>query len=99
MESKHTYTPGPWGISEGYDGQAVVGRFDDDEYGPAVDVCGVYTTEDDAILIAAAPDMYEAIGYAMEILRDSWGDEQLAAGDDQVYNVLAHALARAEGRC
>ncbi len=49
-------------------------------------------------LIAAAPEMYKAIAWAMEILTDSWGEEQLAAGDDQVYNVLAAALAKAEGR-
>ena len=87
MESKHTYTPGPWGISEGYEGQAVVGRFDDDEYGPAVDVCGVYTTEDDAILIAAAPDMYEALRMMV------WRYEDTESMDDEDYPELAAARA------
>ena len=47
---------------------------------------------------SAVGDMHEAIASAMEILTDSWGEEQLAAGDDQAYNVLARALAKAEGR-
>lgn len=49
-------------------------------------------------LFAALPDMLDAIATAMEMLVDSWGEDQLSAGDDQVYNVLSAALAKAEGR-
>ena len=94
MESKHTYTPGPWGISEGYEGQAVVGRFDDDEYGPAVDVCGVYTTEDDAILIAAAPELLYAAIAALDCLERPHAERD----ENRVRVMLDVAVAKAEGR-
>jgi hypothetical protein len=50
-----------------------------------------------ARLIAAAPDMFAALVTALEMLVDSWGDEQIAAGDDQVANVLKAAIAKAKG--
>jgi hypothetical protein len=50
-----------------------------------------------ARLIAAAPDMLAALVTALEMLVDSWGDEQIAAGDDQVANVLKAAIAKAKG--
>jgi hypothetical protein len=50
-----------------------------------------------ARLIAAAPDMLAALVTALEMLVDSWGDEQIAAGDDQVANVLKAAIAKARG--
>ena len=53
--------------------------------------------EANARLIAAAPDMLAALVTALEMLVDSWGDEQIAAGDDQVANVLKAAIAQAKG--
>jgi hypothetical protein len=50
-----------------------------------------------ARLIAAAPDMLAALVTALEMLVDSWGEEQIAAGDDQVANVLKAAIAKAKG--
>ena len=50
-----------------------------------------------ARLIAAAPDMLAALVTALEMLVDSWGEEQIAAGDDQVANVLKVAIAKAKG--
>ena len=50
-----------------------------------------------ARLIAAAPDMLAAMETALEMLVDSWGEEQIAAGDDQVANVLKAAIAQAKG--
>lgn len=50
-----------------------------------------------ARLIAAAPDMFASLVTALEMLVDSWGDEQIAAGDDQVANVLKAAIAKAKG--
>lgn len=51
----------------------------------------------DAPLIAAAPDLLAALETALEMLIDSWGDEQIAAGDDQVANVIKTAIAKAKG--
>jgi hypothetical protein len=50
-----------------------------------------------ARLIAAAPDLLAALETALEMLIDSWGDEQIAAGDDQVANVIKDAIAKAQG--
>jgi hypothetical protein len=50
-----------------------------------------------ARLIAAAPDMLAALVTALGMLVDSWGEEQIAAGDDQVANVLKAAIAKAKG--
>jgi hypothetical protein len=50
-----------------------------------------------ARLIAAAPDLLAALETALEMLIDSWGDEQIAAGDDQVANVIKDAIAKAKG--
>lgn len=52
---------------------------------------------ENATLIAAAPDMLAALETALEMLVDSWGEEQIAAGDDQVANVLKAAIAKAKG--
>ena len=57
----------------------------------------VEEAEAHARLIAAAPDMLAALETALEMLVDSWGDEQIAAGDDQVANVLKAAIAKAKG--
>lgn len=107
MESKHT--PEPWTVIA----DAVHwGTYTVIEALPDVTHAGdVATDKANAARIAACvngcagiadpsavQDMLAAITWAMEMLVDSWGEEQLAAGDDQVYNVLARALAKAEGR-
>ena len=46
-----------------------------------------------------SPDkLVEALKFAAEIIKDSWGDEQMERGDCQAYNVLTSALAEAENR-
>jgi hypothetical protein len=45
----------------------------------------------------AAPDLLAALETALEMLIDSWGDEQIAAGDDQVANVIKAAINKAKG--
>lgn len=55
------------------------------------------TLEREAHLVAAAPDMLAALETALEMLIDSWGDEQIAAGDDQVANVIKDAISKAQG--
>jgi hypothetical protein len=42
-------------------------------------------------------EMLAALETALEMLIDSWGDEQIAAGDDQVANVIKDAIAKAKG--
>ena len=55
------------------------------------------TLEREARLVAAAPDLLAALETALEMLTDSWGEEQIAAGDDQVANVIKAAIAKAKG--
>ncbi len=42
-------------------------------------------------------DLLAALDTALEMLVDSWGEEQIAAGDDQVANVLKAAIKAAKG--
>jgi hypothetical protein len=42
-------------------------------------------------------EMLAALETALEMLIDSWGDEQIAAGDDQVANVIKAAIDKAKG--
>lgn len=42
-------------------------------------------------------DVLAAMDTALEMLVDSWGEEQIAAGDDQVANVLKAAIKAAKG--
>jgi hypothetical protein len=42
-------------------------------------------------------EMLAALETALEMLIDSWGHEQIAAGDDQVANVIKDAIAKAKG--
>jgi hypothetical protein len=42
-------------------------------------------------------EMLTALETALEMLIDSWGDEQIAAGDDQVANIIKDAIAKAKG--
>ena len=99
------HTPGPWVVMQSSictdDGKAneiaKVTRYgvwmgDGAPYGSRNPI-----GEANARLIAAAPDMLWAIEVALEMLIDSWGDEQIAAGDDQVANLLRAAIAKAKG--
>jgi hypothetical protein len=63
-------------------------------YAPGIDA---ETLEREAHLVAAAPDLLAVLETALEMLIDSWGDEQIAAGDDQVANVIKEAIAKAKG--
>jgi len=64
-------------------------------YTPGIDGVALY---DEARLVAAAPVMLAALETALEMLIDSWGDEQIAAGDDQVANVIKDAIDKAKGQ-
>lgn len=44
-----------------------------------------------------ALDLLFALETAYEMLVDSWGEEQIAGGDDQVANVIKAAIDRAKG--
>lgn len=72
MESKHT--PGPWD----YDGQDAIGFevFTRDESGEVSDSVGYVSTEEDARLIAAAPELLEALQMGVALIRgDAVGAE------------------------
>ena len=87
-ESKHT--PGPWGISEGPEDLPCVGVFD----GPdAVDVAYILTTEEDARLIAAAPDMHAALSRFTRAMEQGHYPELQGVWSD-----ASAALDKAEGR-
>ena len=92
-----THTQGPWWCDE-Y-GYVVVGSRE--KYLTIAEIdCSIFKKaerEANAHLIAAAPDLLAALETALEMLIDSWGEEQIAAGDDQVANVIKAAIAKAQG--
>ena len=92
--AQQTHTPGPWTVNS-------LTRIEGPAYGLIASVRGSLDkerTHANARLIAAAPDMLNTLRDVLEILQDSWGDEQLAAGDDQAANLIMAQLARIEGR-
>ncbi len=102
MTSKHT--PGPWDFDKADfgNGQIEYGIFRPETHieGDTVDyIATVHDagTEADARLIAEAPAMLAALRDVLEILRDSWGDEQMEHGDDQAANIIRAILARIDG--
>ena len=97
------HTPGPWLIepqwSERCGGSvAVVNR---EVSGWDWDVCSVHSSEANARLIAAAPDLLEAAQLALQIA-ESWIHDQLD-GTSSIDGALLHldpvraAIARARG--
>jgi len=78
------HTPGPWDAYHvGDKGLWCIAK---EENGVVVD-----PSQDNASLIAAAPEMYEALVYARNVLpNDKWADD--ARG------IIVAAIAKAEGR-
>lgn len=105
------HTQGPWEINRGIvypvngerneDGYryavATLGK----EYKPAAGMIACHNFEEhlaNGKLISAAPDMFEALQKALEVL-DTMSTEDFARGKDApVRNAIRAALARAEGR-
>jgi len=84
-----THTPAPWRIVT--DGISHWIEIEPNK------IALIHAKKADRDLIAAAPDMLAALETALEMLIDSWGDEQIAAGDDQVANVIKEAITKARG--
>ena len=84
-----THTPGPWRIVT--DGISHWVEIHPNK------IALVHAKTADLDLIAAAPDLLAALETALEMLIDSWDEEQIAAGDDQVANVIKAAIAKAKG--
>ena len=92
------HTPGPWHAALGEKLITDVYAIGDNKQRVFIAECA---TQRDALLIAAAPTMYEALQWARQYLRmpnfhpdNSYNSEQWARD----YNKLTDALAQAEGR-
>jgi hypothetical protein len=84
MEAKHT--PGPWMVHP-LDRRAVVGRDGDS----AIADVHTWRDMDDALLIAAAPDLLEALRLCRDYL--SCIPESAAGGDDEAVRLERAASA------
>lgn len=89
--TKHKHTPAPWEIetieSEDCLSYAILGCQYESE------------KQANARLIAAAPELLEALETACEIIRDSYGEEDVDIPSDcQAVNVMERAIAKAKGK-
>lgn len=98
--SKHT--PGPWQATSW---EAKSGGTDWVVWGPKSpnhdyhsDLRGDFGSEADARLIAAAPDMYEALRELMDIVQHAIDQRTTADMDSFTLQPARLALAKAEGR-
>ena len=90
------FTPGPWFVSEMHKDEVHCSEGDDFEL-----VCETGGNVDNARLIAAAPEMYEALRQAAEVVRWAANEWRATEGDvgwaDQVAEQIRAALAKANG--
>jgi hypothetical protein len=86
-----SYTPGPWYFALHADGAKFV-ETPPDTNGTPTDICRVFATENDARLIAAAPDMLGAL----KVLVDAWGDSDAEVARSAIHQA-EDAIAKAEG--
>jgi len=90
-KGKYTHTPGPWFFGTGWIGAGeiregrVIARVDNYPYGDS---------EANIRLLAAAPELLEALRAAIEVLR--W--EESGGKEERVYDAAVSAIAKAEGR-
>lgn len=100
MNTTETYTAGPWLVSEGCPDHGIVSR------------CGklvaMVTTDEDcpveegerlanARLVAAAPQLLEALEVAVDVMRDNHIDESMASEFDRFTDAIAAAGGSGEG--
>lgn len=90
MPAAHQHTPGPWYENKGSGGQGLVISE------PTGETVAVTYKEKDARPIAAFPDLLAACQTAVEIIRDSYGEDDVSVSSDcQAVNVLEQAIAKA----
>jgi hypothetical protein len=88
-KGKYMHTPGPWFVGTGWIGAGeiregrVIARVDNYPYGDS---------EANIRLLAAAPELLEALRSAIKVLRWAGGNEE------RVYDAAVAAIAKAEGR-
>ena len=99
------YTPGPW-IADLYEDGCFVVRPHGEE-GPIIAERGVWFDDEsqaNARLIAAAPDMREALGVGVTVMKDAQDDIRSLLGEnsiiwqrmDNVIRVMREAIAKAD---
>jgi hypothetical protein len=96
--SKMTHTSGPWTVIEKCEGTQVIVSGPEDWVGVAL----VYGDTDEeaeanARLIAAAPELLDAIELAYDLLNTMTTSEYSRGGDANVRHVLRTAIAKAKG--
>jgi hypothetical protein len=87
----NAHTPGPWTVGRDSEGDWQIHKPDPDG-NPIAIVRG----EDDARLVAAAPDLYEAVNDAMEYLEEQVGDCEPDC--HCIIHALRAAIAKVEGK-
>ena len=100
------HTPGPWQkFADTYwdkgKGERLPDGFSVKAEDGAIDVASIIESEDNARLIAAAPELLETLESLIAYLRDLWPDEPLfSAEPDEQAKIIADAeaaIAKAKG--
>ena len=91
MSEKETHTPGPWVVKHDEKGLPFIG-VESDPWTYNGTIASVDTSEKDARLIAAAPDMHEVLSELLDTLKLSKD-----YGFDDEYEKVRAVLAKVEG--
>ena len=103
MEAKHT--SGPWGVEKCKGGGTeIITRnpvtFPPTDSGEEINgliICRGRITQEDARLIAAAPDLLSACEFTLARLRDMTTEDFSKGGDKMAREELVKAIAKAKG--
>lgn len=104
--TKVKHTPGPWHMAQGLYGPSVCGRVQAGVHGGLIAPCICKVTElpgtdwlDNARLIAAAPEMLEALEDAVVPLKAIWSAQTGGSGPDlwPVFEQVKAAIRKAKG--
>lgn len=87
-QSKHT--PSPWSLEKVGDDFSVVNR---EHEGDDWDIATVHSTEANARLIAAAPELLEALEIMLK-----YAESYLAPSDGPIFETARAAIAKARGK-
>lgn len=93
----NTFTPGPWSVEDGNTTGKKVVADKSTKAKKNISHCGGPDRDSNARLIAAAPDMYDALWETIELSDRNLTEAGRTPECQRVYDIVRAALAKAEG--